>query len=142
MEKFIQAEQTKNGHWALWEQGGKSEAGCYSLVVAKQDGTKPKTVYRQVGKLYANGKHALIVIHKGYYVIEAVQTNGNLIVYIFRVEKIFSDGKVKLTLKNSRLGVVWERGFSPRFSAAVQAAAAKANCQDCSGIFYAVRALY
>lgn len=136
MEKFTKAEITKSGLFGLWEKGGsvsKSEAS--SVVIARKDGSKPRAIFV---KTEVNGKHALVALQKGYFVVEVSRCNTELDVDLFRIDDISPEGEVKLVRKNYRQQGRWEGFLHPKFKSAVEAALKKANCRNCRDMFYAV----
>ena len=80
MEKFKKAEQTKSGLFGLWEQGGLSKSGGYAMLIARKDGSKPMSIFSKNEK---NGKHALVVVQKGYFVVEVFFEKSDCDVDVF-----------------------------------------------------------
>ena len=75
MEKFTRAEKTRSGLFGLWEQGGSvSRSEASSVVIARGNGSKPRAIFSSNEK---NGKHALVVLQKGFIVVEASRSDAN-----------------------------------------------------------------
>ena len=124
MEKFKKAEQTKSGLLGLWEQGGLSKSGGYAMLIARKDGSKPMSIFSKNEK---NGKHALVVVQKGYFVVEVFFEKSDCDVDVFRIDDI----EIKLVRKNYRHSGKWEVFLQPRIKPVVEAALVKAKCRNC-----------
>jgi len=136
MEKFVKAEKTKSGLFGLWEQGGFiSKSNASSLIIARKDGGKPRAVF---SKCEENGRHALIILQKGFFVIEVVRHVVGLDVDLFRVDEISPLGEVKLVRKNYRWHGRWENFLHPKFKPAIEAALKKAQIRNCKEMIYAI----
>ena len=136
MEKFVKAEKTRSGLFGLWEQGGsvsKSEAS--SVIIARKDGSKPRAIF---SKNEENGRHALVVLQKGFFVVEVVRNDMELDVDLFRVDGISHNGDVKLVRKNYRWHGQWENFVHPKFKPAIEAALKKAKIRNCKEMIYAI----
>ena len=84
MEKFTKAERTRSGLFGLWERGGsvsKSEAS--SVIIARRDGSKPRAIF---AKNEENGPHALVVLQKGFFVVEVSRCVSEWDVDLFRID--------------------------------------------------------
>ena len=136
MEKFTRAEKTRSGLFGLWEQGGSvSRSEASSVVIARGNGSKPRAIFSSNEK---NGKHALVVLQKGFIVVEASRSDAEWDIDLFRVDEISPNGEVKLVRKNYRQNGKWEGFLHPKFKAVVEAAISKAKCRNCRDMFYAV----
>jgi len=136
MEKFTKAEKTRSGLFGLWERGGsvsKSEAS--SVVIVRRDGSMPKAIFTTNE---VNGRHALIALQKGYFVVEVSRCNTELDVDLFRIDDISPEGEVKLVRKNYCQNGRWEGFLHPKFKPAIGAALKKANCRNCKEMYYAI----
>ena len=134
MERIVKAEKTRNGFWGFWEQGGSTKSEACSQIVTKFNGDKGKAVYRQFEQ---NGKHALIVVHVGYFLINVVKKANDCLIDIFRIDDISPDGDVKLVRKNYCINGKWETFVHSKFKEPIHAALQKAQCSECTHIFYA-----
>ncbi len=136
MEKFVKAERTRSGLFGLWEQGGSvSKSNASSVIIARKDGSRPRAIF---SKNEENGQHALVVLQKGFFVVEVVRNVTELDVDLFRVDEISSTGEVKLVRKNYRQKGSWEGFLHPKFKPAVDAALRKAKIRNCKEMVYAI----
>lgn len=67
---------TKRGLPAVWESGGGLTSSGKATIVAKPDGSKPRAVYVRRGGHLACGDHALVAVHKGYYLVHCRVSRG------------------------------------------------------------------
>ena len=85
--KKIQAEKTKKGYPALWEQGGGYTNTGEAQIVCDSQGRPKKPVYiRRAGQL-ANREHALFIIQPGDVIIRANHHRENFNFEILQVER-------------------------------------------------------
>lgn len=76
----------------LWEKGGAETFTGKATIIAKSDGSIPKAIY-VIEKPQCNQAHALVSVHRNYYILKAEQENGKFEISIFRVKKIAVCGK-------------------------------------------------
>ncbi len=135
MEKIKKAEQTRSGLFGLWEQGGLSKSGGYAFVIAKNNGCRPTAIF---SSSELNGKHALVVIKNGYYVVEVFQEKFDWNVDVYRIGEISSNGMVRLVRKNYRHYGKWENFVPKRLKSVIDVALRKARNRNCREAFYVI----
>lgn len=139
--KTLAADKTKSCFISLWEQGGARTKTGTARIIAKTDGSQPTATYvRRKGTLSC-AEHAMIPIHKGYWVIDAVQHRGEFTISVMQITGItnkngcsvfteelftFADGK-------------WNAPLPPILEAPVEAARRKAEDYHCRTVYFAVQ---
>ena len=97
--KKIQAEKTKKGYPALWEQGGGYTNTGEAQIVCDSQGRPKKPVYiRRAGQL-ANREHALFIIQPGDVIIRANHHREDFSIEVLQVkgfEKSYYDEKYSM----------------------------------------------
>lgn len=90
-ERRIVLEKTKKGYPAIWEEGGGYTNTGSATVVASADGSPKKPVYiRKRGDL-ACREHALIIVEKGDYIVQANHHRRDFEIYIYKVINIIDE---------------------------------------------------
>lgn len=124
---------TRGDHVAAWESGGNGRG----IVIAKSDATAPvATFFPALHNHTVNGDHALVVLHAGFHIVEAVVQNGiRTAAKVWKIVKVSNQDKqpnVEVELVNEYREGEWQRSFDRKFAPAVGAAfhiAATVNCQ-------------
>ena len=136
--KKIDIELTKKGHPAIWEKGGGMSNTGYATIVAGAQGEKLIPAYVNRRGHLAIGKHALFIIHPGYYVVLADHHRRDFEIKVYRITSI--DKKEQLA--NVELVCEYSMGEwdvePPGFlKLAIDAAVDKASCYHCRETHYA-----
>lgn len=128
MNKTI--ERTKNGYPALWESGGGSTNTGEATIITNKDGQPKKAIYvRSRGQL-ANGRHALIPISVGDYIISADHHRKDFKIEIYKILDFEEETAVVEQVNRFSMGE-WDTELPAYLEAAVQAAMEKATCYHC-----------
>lgn len=140
-KRILKVPLTRNGYAALWEEGGAGAQECRSVIIAKADGSIPKAIFVQDSNAdeYCNGRHALVVVMPGYYMIVVGEKDGEAFVEVWRVHKIDACGEfadVFLKRVNYCWGGKWQESLDPKLKSAVDAAFNKACTVNCTRPFY------
>lgn len=130
MKREIEIERTKRGLPALWEKGGGFTNIGSAQIVTGPDGKPLKPIYiRRRGSL-ACGRHALLVVQPGCYVIWASHRRRDFII------KVLSIADIQEKEASCDVEYVFSRGewdIEPIsfLEAAIRAAKEKATCYHC-----------
>lgn len=82
--KKIAIERTKKGYPAHWEQGGGYTNTGVATIIAGKNGQPKKPIYVRARGHLANGKHALIPLEIGDYIIR-VHHKGDFFIEILKI---------------------------------------------------------
>lgn len=139
--KTLAADKTKNCFISLWEQGGARTKTGNARIIAKADGSKPTATYiRRKGTLSC-AEHAMIPIHKGYWVIDAVQHRGNFTISVMQITG--TSNKNGYSVITEELFVFeagkWNKTLPQILEAPVEAARKKAADYHCRTVYFAVQ---
>ena len=143
-EKML-IETTKRGFPAVWESGGGMTSGGSATVIAKPDGSAPRAVFVPRRGHLACVRHALICVHKGFYLVHASVSRGTR--SSARIERITAtavtdnDGEswsatAAMETVNTFSRGEWDRPLDEKFSAAVEVAFRKASIYHCRSAMY------
>jgi len=143
MEKIRLDRTNRKGYAAFWESGGGYSNTGESAIICDRHGQAKKAVYiRRRGHL-ANDRHALILINRGDFIIQAWHHREDFLIKIFQVKDFerevdyYSDGTeiVKVYAIAEEKFVFdrgeWDRDLPEYLEAAVNAAIEKATCYHC-----------
>ena len=72
----IKIDTTKRGFAAMWEKGGGMTSGGSAQVITGKEGEARRPIYTPRGGHLACGKHALIGVANGFYVVKASVARG------------------------------------------------------------------
>ncbi|NLM21770.1 MAG: hypothetical protein GX207_08495 [Peptococcaceae bacterium] len=86
--KKIAIETTKKGYPAHWEQGGGYTNTGVATIIAGKNGEPKKPIYVRARGHLANGKHALIPLEIGDYIIEADHYRKNFYISVMKIVDI------------------------------------------------------
>ncbi len=115
---------TRGGWPALWECGGALSRRGSATVITESDGSKPRPILvRNRGHL-ACGRHALVGLRAGMYIINAGRSGA---VEIKRIKRIGVQGDKAL----AEVEEVDSSSIPPKLQPAVQAAVKKADTYHC-----------
>lgn len=115
---------TKGGWPALWERGGALSRRGSATVITESDGSKPRPILvRNRGHL-ACGRHALVGLRAGMYIINAGRSGA---VEIKRIKRIGVQGDKAL----AEVEEVDNSSIPSELQPAVQAALKKADTYHC-----------
>lgn len=115
---------TRGGWPALWECGGALSRRGSATVITESDGSKPRPILvRNRGHL-ACGRHALVGLRAGMYVISAGRSGA---VSIKRIKRVGVQGREVL----AEVEEVDSSSIPPKLQPAVQAAKTKADTYHC-----------
>lgn len=145
MTKQIKIEATKRGLPAVWETGGGLTSGGSATIIAKPDGSKPRAVFVRTRGHLAGGPHALVCVHKGYYLVHAGVGRG--VRQSATIERIVStsvkdiDGEkweatAEVEVVNTFSRGEWDSPLDEKLEAAVEAAFRKASSYHCRSAYY------
>lgn len=143
--KTIKIDATKRGLPAMWEQGGGLTSGGSAIIIAKRDGQPPRPVYMPRGGHLAGGKHALIPVHEGYFIVRTNIHHGSR--DSATVERILStsandvdgerwDATAAVEVVNTFSRGEWDRPLDPKLADAVEAAFHKADDYHCRSTYF------
>src|SRR5690606_2912446 len=129
-------EETKKGHFALWEWGGGFTNTGDATIICNSDGSKKKAIYdRRKGHL-ANSEHALVTVKANDYIIDLFRRRNNYTIRVYVIE-----GFVKSQNGNDMCAllqeVFWYQGnkwfpCEPSFlEPAIEAGKEKSKCYHC-----------
>jgi len=108
MQKIINIELTKSGLPALWERGGgMTNTGSVQLIADHLGNPKYPIYIKRRGQRACNN-HALFVINKNDIVLQANHHRGDIVIKIYKISQIFTDGKAELTSVNEYSQGEWE----------------------------------
>ena len=131
--RLLFAEKTKSGLTALWEKSIRLENAGHSVIIANENGEKPKATFV---KLQNSIKQALIPVHIGYYVIQTKFKDGEFTHLVSRVLK--TEGEfVELELVNFFKNGRWFKQPDSSLSSAIDLAKYKSTNTNQSKILYA-----
>lgn len=140
MEK-IPVERTKKGYPALWECGGGYTNTGKATIIASAEGKKKKPVYiRRRGHL-ACAEHALFVIEKGDYVIEANHHREDFEISIYKIINFFTEQYEKPC--HRPIGTITKKEFKEKFGIKYEEAYKKEkyslrDMDECCSGFYKI----
>lgn len=157
MEKRVKIELTKRGFPAMWEKGGGFSNTGEATIICSSDGRPKKAVYiRRKGHL-ANAEHALVVLEKGDFVIEAFQWREDFTIVIYKVKDFktentvytyYEQGEEKVGVYESHYAVLeevncfdngeWDKEVSDYLEPAIHSAMGKACCYHCREAHYVI----
>ena len=86
--------KSKKGGVAIWEEGGAVHGSGSALIVANSDGSKPQAYRAFHDKDIFNGRHALVPVDVGSYIVVAYATPKQDTVIIYRVKDLTIRGDV------------------------------------------------
>lgn len=74
----------------MWEKGGfeSKEKGGTATIICQENGAKIKPLFIKKGKGCSCGEHALIPVHKGYIVIDAIYEKRHIDIEIWQIQCI------------------------------------------------------
>ena len=130
---MLRISRTRSGLPALWEGGGGYSNTGSARVVAREDGGRPRAIYiRRRGHL-ACDDHALVVLRKGMYILDADHHREDYETTLYRVISIPGQGdraevKIVATYRQGEWLPEWP---PPELDEAIKAVVAKANCYHC-----------
>src|SRR5690606_41915567 len=79
-------EETKKGHFALWEWGGGITNTRDANIICNSEGSKKKAIYvRRKGHL-ANAEHALVTVNVNDYIIDLLRRRNNYTIRVYVIE--------------------------------------------------------
>ena len=130
-------EETKKGHFALWEWGGGFTNTGDATIICNSDGSKKKAIYvRRKGHL-ANAEHALVTVNVNDYIIDLFRRRNNYTIRVYVIE-----GFVKSQNGNDMCALLqevfryqgnkWFPSELPSFlEPAIEAGKEKSKCYHC-----------
>lgn len=126
--------RTRSGAASLWDEGGRDETCGRAVIVTGMYGERLRPYFKYRGPTRRpNGKHALMPVYVGGYV---VQTDANQVGKSVRVLQVIGleDGAqmMDVELIASGAGDQWDEGRRPPpvLTDALKAAAHAANCRN------------
>ena len=135
--KKIVIERTKKGYPALWEQGGGySNTGEATIIASPSGGPKRAIYIRNRGHL-ANGRHALIPVEAGDYVIKADHHREDFEITIHRIINFEEETAVVEQVYKFSMGE-WDKELPAHLEQAVHTAMHKATCYHCREPHFAI----
>ena len=121
---------------ALWEEGGGYTNTGYVTILAREDGGKPRATYiRRRGHL-ACGRHALVIVRPGMYVISANHHRGDFLISVYQIMEIREEEAVGRLLTRFEMGEWAPLDLPAHLEAAVEAARQKATDYHCRQPYY------
>jgi hypothetical protein len=141
--RTIYLEKTKRGEPALWESGGGATSTGHATIIALPDGKPPRALYVARGGHLSNGRHALILVIKGFMVVTVQLRRGDL--SYAKVEEIGEISPTELYggsfIAETRMIAEFETGewqpdLPATFSNAVKVAIAKARVYHCRSAMF------
>lgn len=140
MKKTIKTriERTKRGYPAFWEAGGGFSNTGEATIITTKDGQPKKAIYVRGRGDLANGKHALVIVEVGDYIIEANHHREDFKIKIYKVldfevkkEETYEITYAVMEQDNCFSRGEWDAELPAYLEAAVQAAMEKATCYHC-----------
>lgn len=132
--KKIFFERTRRGFPSLWEAGGGYTNTGEATIIVGRDGQPKKAVYIKKRGHLANGKHALIPIEVGDYIIFANHHRRDFEIEIYKIEDFEGEtaGETVVVEQVNHFSMgEWNAELPAFLKAAVEAAVEKATCYHC-----------
>ena len=145
MKKTININTTKRGFAAMWESGGGMTSGGSVTIITGRNGEARRPIYMPRGGHLACGKHALIGVSDGFYIVTASVRRGShdsaSIERIISVSVKDIDGEkwqasVEVEVVNTFTRGEWNHPLDEKFAPAVEAAFRKAGSYHCRSAYY------
>ena len=141
----IKIDTTKRGFAAMWEKGGGMTSGGSAQVITGKEGEARRPIYTPRGGHLACGKHALIGVANGFYVVKASVARGTR--SSANISRIVStsvkdiDGErweatAEVEVINTFSRGEWDKPLDEKFVPAVEAAFRKAGSYHCRSAYY------
>ena len=115
---------TRGGWPAMWERGGALSRRGSATIITESDGSKPRPILVRTRGHLACGRHALVGLRAGMYVISAGRSGA---VSIKRIKRVGVQGREVL----AEVEEVDSSSIPPKLQPAVQAAVTKARTYHC-----------
>jgi hypothetical protein len=128
--KKIKIERTKKGFPALWECGGGFTNTGEATIIASSSGGPKRAIYIRSRGPLANGRHALIPVEVGDYVIEADHHREDFEITIHRIINFEEETAVVEQVYEFSMGE-WDKEPPAHLEQAVHTAMFKATCYHC-----------
>lgn len=90
--QLYKLDTTTSGYAAFWEEGGSCRKSGFASITAGPNGERKHAFFKRTSGSLSNGKHVLLPIRPGDYIITQDHGLGNEIQIIYKVERIFKDG--------------------------------------------------
>ena len=139
----LPARLTKQGYIALWEKGGSMANIGTATIIADDQGKKPCAAFINPPGPISNREHALVPVHRGFYIIKSRQENENFEHEVYKVLKTFTktengrkNGFVEVRLINCFQQNKWENQLGKKLTSAVKTAEKKATTYLCRTALY------
>ena len=78
----------KTGGYGLWEEGGSTGPEARAILATNPDGSAPSPFYVFDKNNVVNGKHALVPIQKGSYIVLGGRKQNSSVILVYRVDAI------------------------------------------------------
>ncbi len=117
---------TKGGWPALWERGGALSRRGSAVVITESDGSKPRPILVRTRGHLACGRHALVGLRAGMYIINAGRSGA---IDIKRIKRVGVQGD-KALAEVEEVGA-GASAIPSELQPAVRAAITKANTFHC-----------
>jgi len=124
-------EETKKGHFALWEWGGGFTNTGDATIICNSDGSKKKAIYIKRRGHLANESHALVTVNVNDYIIDLFRRRNNYTIRVYVIEGFVKS--VALIQEVFRYqGNKWFPSEIPSFlEPAINAGKEKSKCYHC-----------
>jgi len=133
--KKFKIERTRTGLPARWECGGSATNTGECTIIAGANGLPKKAVYIKRSGHLSNGRHALIIVEVGDYIIEAYHHRKDFTIRIHKILQ-FDDEAAIVEQINRFSKNEWDAELPAFLEAAVEAAKDKATCYHCRSAHY------
>ena len=140
-QKIISADKTRSSFISLWEQGGARTNTGSARIIAKADGSKPTATYIKRKGSLACAEHAMIPVHKGYWIIDASQHRGEFRISVMQIIGIQNKNISSVITEEIYVFAEgkWNIPLPQNLTDAVNAAQKKANEYHCRTVYFAVQ---